>query len=117
MPRSSLLALALLSITVGASAQAPTSTRDQAAHRAYDLSLAALRTGTGDAERVYAWSLRWAESEPARVASMRAHLTRMTELQRLVDAQVSQGTMTPEAAAAAAWYVADARWRVEHGGP
>jgi hypothetical protein len=79
-----------------------------AAEQTYLAALVELESGTGTAEAVYQWSLRWQASglqaggKPVELG--RAHLERMKALESLVSTRVTQGLAPASQRAAVAYY-------------
>ena len=91
-----------------------------AASGAYTAFEARLKAGSGTAESVYVWSVRWHDSEKKNRTALLAaqsHLTRMRSLQTTVKANVAAGTMSSADEKGAAYYVAEAEvWVADAGG-
>lgn len=124
MTRRTLLILAATSMLVACLAWAlPTNARPpgpskqmadavSAAKRAYTLHSAARAAGQVKATTVYFWSTRWLQAGGASPKQLAAHEARMEALLKAVERSVSAGTAATSEAAAARFFVAEARlWR------
>jgi hypothetical protein len=93
-----------------------TITHAQAAENAYKLAKSQLDSALGDAEGVYRWSVRWLNAaidlNPSdKITQFKAHLTRMQELENLINGKASaSGRANQMAAAITSYYRLEAEY-------